>query len=190
MNIARLGEILKKEREGAAVLAPARTGLHDAATDNLGMVTAYLSDGDRFLSAGDGVNALAAFCYGHGWLHCGAACGLFTLQDMTCPFTGHAEPLPFRVQEQLYEKTHRYSRLLATASAAVRPSAEEGTALLRTADRVLTVIAVYKGQGERFLAQGSFEDALACFSYGHGWLDAGVRAGLFSILSDRHLFTI
>jgi hypothetical protein len=190
MNTARLGQDLYKERKSAAVLAPERTGLYDAATDNLGMVTAYLSDGDRFLSSGDSVNALAAYCYAFGWLHCGAACGLISLIHTACPFTGPIGPLPVHVQGQLGEKTHRYFRLLTTASGSVRPAAEAGTAFSRTADRVSMVTAVYKGQGERFLAEGVFTDALACFSYGHGWLDAGVRAGLFSILSDRHLFTV
>ena len=34
------------------------------------------------------------------------------------------------------------------------------------------------------------EDALASFSYGHGWLDAGVTAGFFHILAERDLFTV
>ena len=45
--------------------------------------------------------------------------------------------------------------------------------------------AVYAEQGDRYLRDGTYEDALACFSYGHGWLDAGVTAGLFTI-TDHH----
>jgi hypothetical protein len=32
-------------------------------------------------------------------------------------------------------------------------------------------------------------NALACFSYGHAWLDAGVKLGVFKV-SDEALFTI
>jgi hypothetical protein len=31
-------------------------------------------------------------------------------------------------------------------------------------------------------------NALAAFSYGYGWLDAGVRMGLFSVPEDTGLF--
>jgi hypothetical protein len=190
MNVAGFGEVLRKERNAVSPGPPERTGLYDAANDNLGMVTAYLMDAGTFLESGDPVNALAAYCYGSGWLHCGAACGLFTLQHAICPWGDPVEPLPAHERQKLDEKAHRYSRLLATASAAVQPAADEGTAFHRMADRVCTVIALYAGQGDRFLAQGNAENALACFSYGHGWLDAGVRAGLFSVTSHRDLFTL
>jgi hypothetical protein len=35
-----------------------------------------------------------------------------------------------------------------------------------------------------------FEDALACFSYGHGWLDAAIRAGLIRITGNREIFAV
>jgi hypothetical protein len=59
-----------------------------------------------------------------------------------------------------------------------------------TAHRVLLISAVYAGQGQRYFVQGQVENALACFSYGHGWLDAAVQAGIFSITKDRNLFTV
>jgi hypothetical protein len=37
---------------------------------------------------------------------------------------------------------------------------------------------------------GELEDALAHFSYGHGWLDAGVTAGFFRIMTERDLFPV
>jgi hypothetical protein len=58
------------------------------------------------------------------------------------------------------------------------------------AKTILLITAVYAGQGTRYLVQGKAESALACFSYGHGWLDAAVRAGLFRITAERELFTV
>jgi hypothetical protein len=52
------------------------------------------------------------------------------------------------------------------------------------------VAVVYARRGNYFLKSGSLEDALASFSYGHGWLDAGVTAGFFHILAERDLFTV
>jgi hypothetical protein len=58
------------------------------------------------------------------------------------------------------------------------------------AERVLAITSVYARQGGVFRLLGQPQDALACFSYGHGWLDAAVRSGIFSLVSDRDLFTV
>lgn len=191
MKTEAIGALLRSQWDSAATVAPERTVLHDVAQDNLGMVMAYLLDGETFLASGDPVNALAAFCYAMGWFHCGIACGFFSiLQKTPCPFGDSLEVLPAAAREKLTGKAYRYEHLLATACAAVTPAAEEGTVPYFTADRISCAITVYAGQGSRFLAQGKYEDALSCFSYGHGWLDAGVRAGLFSVHARRDLFTI
>jgi hypothetical protein len=33
-------------------------------------------------------------------------------------------------------------------------------------------------------------NALAAFSYGHAWMDAGARIGLFDVPESGHLFTV
>ncbi|MDE2518987.1 MAG: DUF357 domain-containing protein, partial [Methanocorpusculum sp.] len=45
-------------------------------------------------------------------------------------------------------------------------------------------------EGTGLLSTGNFVAALVSFSYGYGWLDCGVRAGLFGIVGDRGLFKI
>ncbi len=54
----------------------------------------------------------------------------------------------------------------------------------------LLLQTVYAGHGDSCRLRGSHEDALASFSYGHGWLDAGVTAGFFRIVAQRDLFTV
>lgn len=190
MNAAGVGEVLRAQLGSAAIGAETRTAVSEMAQDNLGMAAAYLQDGDSFLRSDDTVNALAAFCYGLGWLHCGAACGLFTLQAVSCPFREPLEPLRKFESEKLAEKTARYGRLLSTARGAIRPAAETGTVPFNAAQRLFCTMSAYAGQGNRYLASGSPEDALACFSYGHGWLDAAVRSGFFSVQSHREIFTL
>lgn len=190
MSPGHLGELLREELDSAGIAASEGTGLHAAARDNLEMVRAYLDDGGSFLSSGDPVNAIAAYFYGEGWLHCGAACGLVSVAVLRCLFSHPAGALPPQAEEKLREKTGRYERLLGTARAAIRPAPEKGTALHITAERVAVVASFYAVQGSRFLARQEYACALACFSYGHGWIDAGVRAGLFSVISSRDLFTI
>jgi len=190
MNVKRLGELLREELDGTGIAAPERTGIFMAASDNLTMSRAYLADGNAFFSSGDFVNALAAYCYGEGWLHCGASCGLVCIAAPRCLPGQPVDPLPPDSFARLSEKTHRYDRLLATARDSVRPAPETGTALYIAAERVGVVTALYARQGRRYLAREEPENALACFSYGHGWLDAGVRAGLYTVTANRDIFTI
>jgi hypothetical protein len=190
MKIEDFKTALQEQVKSVSVTAPERSGIFDTANDNLTMVTAYLHDGETFLASGDPVNALAAFRYGLGWLHCGAACGLYSLQRHSCPPLEPVERVPDSAVQKLEEKVSRYQRLLAAACFSVTTAAEPGTIPHRTAERVHAVASVYAGQGGRFLLQGRMEDALACFSYGHGWLDAGTRAGLFSVGANRDIFTI
>ena len=158
----------------------------------LRMAAAYESDGRTFTAAGDPVNALAAFLYGLGWLHCGGASGvLVTAGDHPgCPFAGTFEPVPAPEQAKLEEKSGRYARLLDTAIASVTPAPDRGTPAHAFAEQVRFIATMYLIQGKRQAAARNREEALACFSYGHGWLDAGVEAGLFSILAHREIFTV
>jgi hypothetical protein len=57
------------------------------------------------------------------------------------------------------------------------------------AEIIRKTAAAYLEAGEKNLPIDLI-NALTAFSYGYGWLDCGVRAGLFSIDGDRHLFTI
>jgi hypothetical protein len=190
MMVSDCGRLLSELTGSARIPATDTTLLHATAIEILGMVTAYQRDGTGFLCSGDWVNALAAFWYGFGWLHFGAASGYLEIPPGTCPLGTPPERAPARCFGQLQEKSVRYARLLDTARASVVPASEEGTMVHGAAENILFITAVYAGQGTRYLVQGKAESALACFSYGHGWLDAAVRAGLFRITAERDLFTV
>jgi hypothetical protein len=190
MMVSDCGHLLSQLTAAARIAVPEQTPLHATATDILGMVTAYRLDGTTFLSSGDWVNALASFWYGFGWLHLGSLCGYIAIPPGQCPFGTPVEKAPLPCHGKLQEKTTRYGRLLDAARPAVIPAPEPGTAMHDAAERVLLIAAVYAGQGKRYLAEGRAGDALACFSYGHGWIDAAVRAGWFRITAERDLFTV
>jgi hypothetical protein len=48
----------------------------------------------------------------------------------------------------------------------------------------------YLEDGRHFREEDDLVNALAAFSYGHAWLDAGARLGLFDVPTDGHLFTV
>ena len=90
----------------------------------------------------------------------------------------------------LAEKTERYERLLAEAldAATIAPPAQ--TPLHESAVEFREMAESYLKDGRHFRADDDLVNALAAFSYGHAWLDAGARAGLFDVPTDGHLFTV
>ncbi|GGL54330.1 DUF357 domain-containing protein [Halocalculus aciditolerans] len=90
---------------------------------------------------------------------------------------------------ELAEKTERYERLLAEAldAAEVAPPAE--TPLGEAAAEFEEMAQSYLDDGRHFKAEGDLVNALASFSYGHGWMDAGARIGVFDVPTEGHLFT-
>jgi len=173
---------------GAAVSeVPKGSILGGTADEILEMVTCYASDATVFLKHGDLVNAFAASEYGLGWLDCGIYLGYTKAVFTNC--LELAKEFPEELFEKLEEKTLRYQRMLTGAldGSVPAPDAETGcyaavVKIRETAERALAV-------GTELLPD-DYVNALAIFSYGYGWLDCGVRAGLFQITGDRHLFTI
>ncbi len=89
----------------------------------------------------------------------------------------------------LEEKTDRYGDLLAEALDAAHPVAPPDTPLGEAAAETYEMADSYLADGRHFRDEDDPVNALASFSYGYGWLDAGVRFGLFEIPDDTELFT-
>jgi len=191
MKIAECQILFTATLSMTSISSPENTHNNKIAALVLEMARAYESDGITFFVSGDPVNALAGLYYGLGWLHFGLASGLLTITTSpVCPFLDPLEVLQPSHREKLEEKTYRYAHLLDTALSSVKCAPDPATASHGFANRIHTVAVVYARCGEYRIKSGSLEDALASFSYGHGWLDAGVTAGLFRIVADRALFTV
>jgi hypothetical protein len=193
MKITACGALLSAQIAASSIPAPEETPLGKTAGAVIGMAQAYADDGTIFHQSGDVVNALASYYYGFGWLHFGYASGLLVSSSPdtpACPFKDPCEQVPTASDAQLEEKTARYARLLDTARQSVVVAPEPGTTAYEFSGQVLVIVSAYAAQGGKFLHRGNRENALACFSYGHGWLDAGVRSGLFRITGERDLFTV
>ena len=89
----------------------------------------------------------------------------------------------------LAEKTDRYERMLADALAAAETVPPPETPLGAAAADCREMAASYLDDGRHFRETEDLVNALASFSYGYGWLDAGVRMGLFAVPDDTDLFT-
>ena len=90
----------------------------------------------------------------------------------------------------LGEKTDRYERLLSEALDAAEVAVPPSTPLGEAAAEYEEMARSYLEDGRHFRENDDPVNALAAFSYGYGWLDAGVRIGLFEIPEETHLFTM
>lgn len=88
------------------------------------------------------------------------------------------------------EKTDRYEGLLAEAVDAATVAPPEETPLAAAAEDCLGMARSYLEDGRHFRDQDDLVNALAAFSYGHAWLDAGARVGLLDVPREGHLFTV
>lgn len=89
----------------------------------------------------------------------------------------------------LEEKVKRYESMLRKALSAVEVAPQEHSHLRKVSDDFINMANSYYEDGKFFIEGGDLVNALACFSYGHAWLDAGVKLGVFKV-SDESLFTI
>ena len=90
----------------------------------------------------------------------------------------------------LAEKTQRYEDLLAEGLEESTIAVPEGTPLAVAAEEYREMARSYLEDGPHFLDDDDPVNALAAFSYGHAWLDAGARLGLFDVPEEGHLFTV
>lgn len=79
--------------------------------------------------------------------------------------------------------------MLDNALEKVQVSVGEKSYLKKAADDYLNMAQSYYKDGVSFKENEDLVNALVCFSYGHAWLDAGVRLGVFTV-SDETLFAI
>lgn len=88
------------------------------------------------------------------------------------------------------EKADRYEDLLATAITEAELAPPSDTPLGEVAVTFADLAEAYLADGRHFRDEGDLVNAIAAFSYGHAWLDAGARLGLFDVPTEGSLFTI
>jgi hypothetical protein len=91
------------------------------------------------------------------------------------------------VAAELREKTLRYNRLLKEALDDAKKVPGMDPMLDKVADDFYQMARSYYSDGIHFLEKDDPVNALVCFSYGHAWLDAGVRLGVFTV-TKKDLF--
>lgn len=90
----------------------------------------------------------------------------------------------------LEEKTDQYEEMLDEALGVAEVAVPAETPMGEAAGDCREMAESYLEDGRHFREQDDAVNALAAFSYGYGWLDCGVRMGLFSTPEESTLFTV
>ncbi len=90
----------------------------------------------------------------------------------------------------IVEKTERYEQLLADAIDEAEIASPPESPLGEAAADCLEMATSYLEDGRHFREEEDLVNALASFSYGHAWLDAGARIGVLAVPREGHLFTV
>ncbi len=84
-------------------------------------------------------------------------------------------------------RLEKYKKLSSEALRQAEKNIEKGKE--KEAQEILKMVRCYLSDAEHFEKLGNWVNAFACLNYAHGWLDAGVRLGIFDV-KDERLFTV
>jgi uncharacterized protein len=87
------------------------------------------------------------------------------------------------------EYAMKYREILEKALNIIKINIENESFLKDVAENYLSMSQNYLKDGIHFQENEDYPRALAAFSYAYGWIDAGVRLGLFYGI-DRDMFTL
>lgn len=87
------------------------------------------------------------------------------------------------------EYCEKYREILENALSTIKINIENESFLKDMANNYLEMATNYLKDGKTLEDSGDFTRALASYSYAYGWIDAGVRIGLF-YGTDRNMFTL
>jgi len=85
------------------------------------------------------------------------------------------------------EKIQKYFDLTGYGLKEVKKNIAKGRE--KEAEEIIEMAENYLSDAEHFFKKGNWVDAFAALNYSHGWIDCGVRLGIFDV-SDDKLFTI
>lgn len=85
------------------------------------------------------------------------------------------------------EKLEKYQNLTSEALKIAKSSIAKGKE--KQAKEIIDMVSNYLSDAGYFEKKGDFVNSFAALNYAHGWLDSGVRLGIFNVKDDK-LFTI
>lgn len=84
-------------------------------------------------------------------------------------------------------KLEKYFNLTSKALEKVKRNIIKGKG--KHAKEIIDMVSNYLSDAKYFENKKDFVNAFAALNYAHGWIDSGVRLGIFNV-KDKRLFTI
>jgi len=84
-------------------------------------------------------------------------------------------------------KIQKYKELTSKALSIAKKSTVKGKN--KQAKEIIDMVSNYLSDSEYFEKREDLVNAFAALNYAHGWLDSGVRLGIFNVKDDK-LFTV
>lgn len=85
------------------------------------------------------------------------------------------------------EKLLKYFKVSETAFSIVKKNVIKGRE--KDAKEIIEMVSNYISDAHHFEKKGDWVNAFAALNYAHGWIDSGVRLGVFDVDDDK-LFTV
>ena len=85
------------------------------------------------------------------------------------------------------EKLEGYFKVSETAFNLIKKKIKKGKE--KEAKEIIEMADNYISDAHHFEKEGNFVNAFAALNYAHGWIDSGVRLGIFDV-HDNKLFTV
>jgi len=85
------------------------------------------------------------------------------------------------------QKIEKYFKLTSKALVEVKKNIIKGKE--KEAKEIIEMVENYLSDAKYFENKNDFVNAFAAINYSHGWLDSGVRLGVFNVKDDK-LFTV
>lgn len=85
------------------------------------------------------------------------------------------------------EKLEKYFDLTSRGLKEVKKNIIKGKE--EESNEIIEMVSNYLSDARHFEEKGDWINAFAALNYTHGWLDCGVRTGIFDV-NDRNLFTV
>jgi len=85
------------------------------------------------------------------------------------------------------QKLEKYFKITSSSLKKVKKNIIKGKE--KDAKEIIEMVSNYLSDAKHFEKKEDFVNAFAALNYAHGWLDSGVRLGVFNVKDDG-LFTI
>ncbi|MGC8609161.1 MAG: DUF357 domain-containing protein [Thermoplasmata archaeon] len=91
--------------------------------------------------------------------------------------------------DDLKERVEKYIKLEEEALGKIKITAPKNSFLKKIADDSMEMIKNYYADAIYFYEKNDLLNAFAALNYSYGWIDSGIRFGIFDGSGDSRLFT-